>query len=122
MIKTNPAIYIVDDDESVRKGLRRLLKSAGYTAETFNSGRSFLDSVPTDTQGILILDVCMPNLDGFQLQAKLNSLRSRIQIIFITAHAQAGDHERAMDAGAKGFLLKPFSDESLLTLITSLML
>ena len=114
-----PKIYIVDDDDSIRRALSRLMKSTGYNAETFDSARLFLDSVPPDTRGILILDVRMPDIDGFQLQAKLNSLRSRLQIIFITAHAQAGDRERAMEAGAKGFLQKPFSDESLLDLIKS---
>jgi len=120
MIKTLPKVYIVDDDESVRRALGRLLKSAGYGAEAFRSAQSFLDSVPAETRGILILDVRMPDMDGFQLQEKLNSLGSRLQIIFITAHAQAGERERAMNAGAKGFLQKPFSDESLLDLVSTL--
>ena len=120
MIKTKPKIYIVDDDESVRRALSRLVKSAGYIAETFNSAQSFLDSVPPDTKGILILDIRMPDIDGFELQKRLNALRSKLQIIFITAHAQAGDRECAMEAGAKGFLQKPFSDKSLLDLIKSI--
>jgi two-component system response regulator FixJ len=74
-----------------------------------------------DKEGIVILDIRMPEVDGFQVQEKLNALHSNLQIIFITAYAQAGDRERAMEAGAKGFLLKPFSDESLLGLINSLM-
>ena len=120
MSDTNPKIYIVDDDESVRRALSRLMKSVGYNAETFNSAQTFFDSVPVDTQGILILDVRMPDMDGFQVQAKLNALHSKLKIIFITAHAQAGDRERAMATGAKGFLQKPFSDESLLGLIDSI--
>ncbi|OGX24296.1 MAG: hypothetical protein A2Y03_05755 [Omnitrophica WOR_2 bacterium GWF2_38_59] len=110
-------IYIVDDDESVRRALSRLMKSAGYESETFNSAQDFLDSVPAKTKGILILDVHMPEMDGLQLQENLNILGFRMQIIFITAHTQAGERERAMEAGAKGFLQKPFSDESLLNLI-----
>ncbi len=120
MIKTKPKIYIVDDDEPVRRALSRLMKSAGHIAETFHSAQSFLDSVPPDTQGILILDIRMPGIDGFQIQEKLNALCSKLQIIFITAHAEAGDRERAMEVGAKGFLQKPFSDESLLDLINSI--
>jgi FixJ family two-component response regulator len=118
--KTKVKIYIVDDDESVRRALSRLMKAFGYQAETFNSAQSFLDSVPVDTQGILILDVRMPDIGGFELQNKLGTLSSKLQIIFITAHAEAGDRERAMAAGAKGFLQKPFSDESLLGLIESI--
>jgi len=120
MIKTKPKIYIVDDDESVRIALSRLIKSSGYIAEIFNSAQSFLDSIPPDTRGILILDIRMPDIDGFQVQKKLNALYSKLQIIFITAHAQSGDRERAMEAGAKGFLQKPFSEESLLDLINSI--
>ena len=119
MMKTKPKIYIVDDDESVRRALSRLMKSTGYDAETFDSAQLFLDSVPPDTQGILILDIRMPDIDGFELQKRLGALRSKLQIIFITAQAQAGDRERAMESGAKGFLQKPFSDKSLLDLISS---
>jgi FixJ family two-component response regulator len=120
MNKTIPKVYIVDDDESVRRGLSRLLKSAGYETEVFSSAQSFLDSVTPDTKGILILDVRMPDIDGFELQKKMNDLRFKLQTIFITAYAQAGDRERTMEGGAKGFLLKPFSDESLLDLINSI--
>lgn len=120
MMETKPKIYLVDDDESVRRAFSRLMKSAGYAIETFNSAQSFLDSVPPDTQGILILDIRMPDIDGFQVQKKLNALHSNLQIIFITAHAQAGDRERAMEGGAEGFLQKPFDDRSLLDLISSI--
>jgi len=120
MMKTKPKIYVVDDDESVRRALSRLMKSAGFKVEAFNSAQSFLDSIPPNTQGVLILDIRMPDTDGFELQKKLNALRSRLQVIFITAHAQAGDRERALEAGAIGFLQKPFSDESLLDLINSI--
>lgn len=120
MVKTKAKVYIVDDDESVRRALSRLLKSAGYEIETFNSAQSFLDSVPPDTGGILILDIRMPGIDGFQLQEKLNSLCSGLRVIFITAYAQTGERERVMGSGAKGFLQKPFSDGPLLDLINSI--
>lgn len=115
-----PKIYIVDDDESVRRALSRLMKSAGYETETFDSARFFLDSVPPDTKGILILDIRMPDIEGFQLQERLKALHSSLKVIFITAHAEAGDRERAIEAGAKGFLQKPFNDKSLLDLINSI--
>jgi FixJ family two-component response regulator len=92
--------------------------SAGYSAETFSSGQSFLDSVPVNyTTGILILDLRMPGMDGFTLQQKINKLRSRLQIIIITADTQPGDREHAIKSGAIGFLQKPFQEESLFELL-----
>ena len=113
MTSIKPHLFVVDDDLSVRVALKRLLASSGYEVETFSSGQSFLDSVPTDTEGILILDLRMPGLDGFQVQDKLKELHSPMKIIFITAHAQAGDRERALRQGAVGFLMKPFNEDSL---------
>ena len=70
-----PRIYLVDDDESLRKAIKRLLLSAGYDVETFPSAQSILDSVPLhDTEGILLPDLRMPGMDGFELQGKLNEL------------------------------------------------
>jgi len=113
-----PRIYLVDDDESLRKAIKRLLRSAGYDVETFPSARSFLDSVPLhDTEGILLLDLRMPGMDGFELQEKLNELRCSLKIIIITGDARAGDRSRVLQSGALGFLQKPFQDESLLELI-----
>ncbi|MCK9554378.1 response regulator [bacterium] len=121
MVNTKLKIYVVDDDDSVRKALSRLMKSEGYEAETFNGARNFLDSVPQDTKGILVLDARMPGMDGFELQKILNDRHYNMRVIFISAYAEADDRERAMRAGAKGFLQKPFNDESLLDLIDSAM-
>ena len=118
MSKTPDNIYIVDDDDKYGQSLKRLLKSAGYFAESFLSAQSFLDSVPVDYEtGILILDLRMPGMDGFALQEKMNELRSPLRIIFITADAQPGDRDHAIKDGAIGFLQKPFHDESLFELI-----
>ena len=117
MSKENPHIYIIDDDEAVRKALRRLLVSAGYSVDTFYSGANFLDSVPLDSEGLILLDIFMPQMDGLTLQKRLNALRYRLGIIFISGFASAEDREQAMALGAKGFLQKPFSDESLLELL-----
>jgi len=114
-----PYIYIVDDDEIFRKSLKRLLQSNDYFAEDFSSAQSFLDSIPVyDAKGILFLDLRMPGMNGFQLQEKLNELRSELEIIFITADAQPGDRDHAIESGAVGFLQKPFQEESLLELIS----
>lgn len=120
IMENKPKIYIVDDDASVCKALGRLMKSAGFAAETFSSAQNFMESIQPGAQGILILDICMPDMDGFRLQKELNALPSDLKIIFITAHAQSGDRDKAMEAGAKGFLYKPFSDKELLALIDSL--
>jgi two-component system response regulator FixJ len=111
-------LYIVDDDSKYLKSLKRLLAAAGYSAETFSSAQSFLDSVPINyTTGILILDLRMPGMDGFILQQKIKKLRSQLQIIIITADAHPGDREHAIKSGAIGFLQKPFQEESLFELV-----
>ncbi len=109
--------YIVDDDDSVRKALRRLIVSDGLSVETFPSAQTFLDSVPDDAHGCLILDVRMPGMDGFKLQEILNERHSPLHIIFITAHAEINDRDYALEHGADGFLVKPFNDQPLLDLI-----
>ncbi|MHC4557647.1 MAG: response regulator transcription factor [Planctomycetota bacterium] len=118
--KTPHDIYIVDDDKAYGKSLVRLLKSVGYSAESFLSAQSFLDSVPVAYKtGVLILDLRMPGMDGFDLQKRMNELASRLKIIFITADAQPGDRDHAMNVGAVGFLQKPFGEQILFETIDS---
>lgn len=117
MYSSRYRIYCVDDDADVLESIELLMVSAGYKIETFVSAQMFLDSVPFDSRGCLILDVCMPGMDGFALQKKLTKFRSRLQIIFIAGQSKFGDRDYAMEAGALGFLQKPFDDESLLQLI-----
>jgi FixJ family two-component response regulator len=113
---------IVDDDDIYRKSLVRLLKSAGYSVQSFPSAKSFLDSVPVACKtGVLILDLRMPDMDGFALQKRLNELKSRFQIIFITADAQPGDREHALQSGAMEFLQKPFEEQVLFESINSVL-
>jgi len=105
---------IVDDDDIYRKSLVRLLKSAGYSVQSFPSAQSFIDSVHVAYEvGVLILDLRMPNMDGFDLQQRLNELKSKFQIIFITADARPGDREHALQSGAMAFLQKPFQEQIL---------
>jgi len=118
MDKTFNHIYFVDDDDAYRRSLVRLLKSAGYSADSFSSAQSFLDSVPTAHEtGVLILDSRMPGMNGFDLQERMNEVASRLQIIIVTGDAHPGDRDHAVNAGAIGFLQKPFEEESLLELI-----
>jgi two-component system response regulator FixJ len=118
MNATQKHIYLVDDDDVFRKSLVRLLASVGYSAEPFSSAQSFLDSVPVAHKtGVLIMDLRMPGMNGFELQKRMGELASRLQIITITGDAHPGDREHAINSGAIGFLQKPFEEDSLLELI-----
>ena len=118
MDKTPSHIYCVDDDDAYRKSLVRLLRSSGYSVASFGSAQGFLDAVPVGQEtGVLILDLRMPGMNGFDLMQRMNEPASRLAIVMITADAQPGDREQAIDAGAIGFLQKPFEEESLLELI-----
>lgn len=110
-------VYIVDDDPSVGKSLVEFLVLEGYKAEFFTSARSFLASVPPDTKGYLVTDIYMPDLDGFSLEKMMREFGYTMPIIFMSAHANASDREKALERGAAGFLLKPFRVEFLLNLL-----
>jgi FixJ family two-component response regulator len=114
-----PIISIVDDDGSVREAIESLMKSVGYIAEAFPSAGDFLTSGHLDDTGCLILDVQMPGMTGLELQDHLIASKSRIPIIFISAHCDAESRARALEAGAVGFLQKPFSEDALLNAINS---
>jgi FixJ family two-component response regulator len=102
-----PLISIVDDDGTVRAATESLVRSLGFKARTFESAESFLQSSsPRETQ-CLILDVQMPNMSGIELQDSLSELGFEIPIIFITAYPDEEVRQRAMEAGAVAFLLKP---------------
>ena len=112
-------VFIVDDDPSVRKALKRFVASAGYCVEAFASAQEFLSSVPAYAKGCLILDLRMPGLNGLGLQTRLAILRYKLPIIFITAFDNPKDRKQAMDAGAVAFLQKPFSDQAMLDALRS---
>ena len=108
-------VFVVDDDDSVRKSLLRLLKSMGYVAKAYASAREFLDQWQNDHgPGCLVLDVQLPGLNGLDLQERLCRSAVTIPIIFITGHGDIPMSVRAMKAGAVDFLAKPFQDEDLL--------
>jgi FixJ family two-component response regulator len=108
------AVYVVDDDPSVRKALERLLRSAGYNTMTFASAPEFLDFTCPDTPGCLILDIKMPRLSGLELQDRLSEKGISLPIIFITGHGTVPASVRAFKAGAMDFLQKPFKERELL--------
>jgi FixJ family two-component response regulator len=117
MPHTMPLISIVDDDLSVCRALRRLVQSAGYTAETFASARAFLDSSPSGRTACLVLDIHLDGMSGFELSERLAEDRTAIPIIFITAHDDALTRERVRRAGATAYLPKPFDEQALLAAI-----
>ena len=110
-------IAVVDDDESVCRALKRLVRSLGMDADTFASGRQFLDlleAMPSLALDCVVLDVQMPGLNGLQVQEQLTRSGYRFPVIFITAHDDPAVREQALAAGALAFVRKPFNDELLI--------
>lgn len=111
-------VLLVDDDESVRRGLTRLLKASGYQVQSFASAREFLDAKPqADAPACLVLDIRMPGLSGLDLQSELQAANAILPIIFITGHGDIPMSVKAMKAGAVDFLPKPVREETLLPAI-----
>jgi FixJ family two-component response regulator len=111
-----PIIFVVDDDVSVRESLEALIRLEGWEAETFASAEAFLSRSRAFVPSCLVLDVSLPDLDGLALQKRLAD-RSDMPIIFITGYGDVPMTVKAMKAGAVEFLMKPFSDEVLLSAI-----
>lgn len=107
-------VFVVDDDESVRKSLARLVKAAGYEAETFGSVRDFLARSPYEGPCCLVLDVRMPGLTGLDLQEALRAAGRRLAIVFITGHRDVPVTVKAMKGGAVDVLTKPVDKGTLL--------
>jgi FixJ family two-component response regulator len=107
-------ISIVDDDKSVREAAKTLVRSLGYKTATFASAEEFLESGRLRDTACLITDVQMPGMSGVDLQSHLMANGHCTPVIFVTAYPEENVRERAMVAGAFGFLSKPFSEESLI--------
>lgn len=107
-------VAIIDDDESYRLAVQRLLKSADFPVQSFDSAEAFLNSGQQFDTKCLIADIRMPGMSGLDLQLKLNSDHCPIPTIFITAHGDEKMRMQAMRAGAVKFLAKPFDSEALL--------
>jgi FixJ family two-component response regulator len=117
MPQESVTVYVVDDDESIRRALKRLLRSAGYHAITFDSAEEFMEATSCRGEGCLILDIRLPGMTGLDLQEKLASLGAKYPVIFMTAHDNPQWQERAKKAGAVAYLKKPFDEQSLLNAI-----
>ena len=107
-----PIIAIVDDDDSVRRSLLRVVQSAGYQGETFASAREFLEWLPRNQAACLVLDVNLAEMSGFDLQKRL-----AVPIVFITAHDDLPTTDRIGKSGAAGHLRKPFDASAVLDAI-----
>jgi FixJ family two-component response regulator len=118
-VSEQPLVCVVDDDALIRDSTVRLIRSFGFRVEAFASAEEFGNSGYFEETACLILDVRMPGMDGLELQYHLSEAGERIPIVFITAHADDEQERRAMEAGAVGFLYKPFSQESLLQAVRS---
>jgi FixJ family two-component response regulator len=117
LLQTKLRISVVDDDESVRKALGRLLSSLDYQAETFDSGRAFLDSLADRCPDFLVLDLHMPGLSGLDVLQQLTRTSVPVRVIVITAHDEPETQTQCLAAGALAYLRKPLDEQVLLSAI-----
>jgi len=117
MSNTTSVVFVVDDDPSVSRAIKRLAESVGLRVELFGSAGEFLRSKWPDAPSCLVLDIRLPGISGLDFQRELAEANINIPIIFITAHADVPMTVRAMKAGAVEFLTKPFRDQDLLDAI-----
>jgi FixJ family two-component response regulator len=115
---SNPIVFVVDDDISVRESVELLIRNEGWKVETFASAQEFLARPRTPVPSCLVLDVSLPGLNGLDLQKRIATERTEMPIIFITGHGDVPMTVRAMKAGAVEFLTKPFNDSVLLGAIS----
>lgn len=115
--KRRSLVYVIDDDESVRKALKRLLRSADLDVETFSSAEEFLSNSREDQNTCILIDIRMPGLTGFDLQKRLLSKGVPIPVIVISATDDRQTREHARELGAVGFFRKPVDDQALLDAI-----
>ena len=111
---TEKTVYVVDDDEAVRRFLRGLIGSIGLGVKTYASAQEFLDGYEVGSPGCLLLDIRMPDMSGLELQAELRRREIDIPVIILTGHGDVKVAVHAMKAGAVDFIEKPFNNEFLL--------
>lgn len=107
-------VYVVDDDEAVRRSTARLIRSHGWSVQTFESGAEFLAATPFDGCGCVLLDYFMPEMTGLDLQKRMVEEGVDMPLVFISGHADIPVGVTAMKAGAVDFLVKPVPEEELL--------
>jgi len=110
-------LAVVDDDADVRVALTRLVTSAGFTVETFGCGADFLKSVDDHEPACVVLDLHMPEISGFDIQAALAREHAQVPVVVITGHDTAENRTRALRLGASSYLCKPVDGDALLAAI-----
>lgn len=113
----NSIVYIVDDEESVRKGFALLLRSAGMRYKAFSSAQQFLAEVDPDQTGCVVLDITMPRMTGLELQRELTKRNVKLPVIAISAQDDAETSQQARRLGAQFFFRKPVDDQALIDAI-----
>jgi len=116
--KLNQVVFVIDDDESMRSAISRLLGAVDLAVQVFPSGQKFLASKLPDVPGCIVLDVRLPGPSGLDLQQQMSERGILYPVIFITGHGDIPMSVQAMKAGAVEFLTKPFRDQDLLDAIT----
>src|SRR3981189_3057150 len=114
MTEPAPIVFVVDDEPSVRRAIKRLVESEGLRVELFGSAPEFLQGRRPDAPSCLVLDIKLPGITGLDFQHQLSEAGIRIPIIFITGHGDIPMSVKAMKSGAVEFLTKPFRDQDLL--------
>lgn len=112
--KAAPTVYVVDDDDGMRRALGALLSTVDYQALFYSRPSEFLANFKPDDPGCLVLDIRMPEMSGLELQQQLNKMGSMLPVIFITGHGDVPMAVKAMKEGALEFIEKPFRDQDLL--------
>jgi FixJ family two-component response regulator len=118
MDRQAPVVFLVDDDESVRRSLQRLLGSHGYRTEEYAAASDFIDAVHDEGASCAVLDLHLPGVDGLALQRRLSDLPYLIPVVFVTGYGDVSVTVEAMKQGASDFLTKPFSEEDLLRAVS----
>ena len=114
---TKPIVYLVDDDKSIRDSMRLLLKASGIPLVSYAKAEEFLEALPENPLGCLLLDVRLPGPSGLELQSALQRRNAELPVIFLTGHADVASSVKAMKAGAVDFLEKPVEPEVLFAAI-----
>src|ERR1700690_4175914 len=107
-------VYVVDDDDGMRRALQTLLNTVGFKTSVFARPGEFLEKFQPDAPGCLVLDIRMPEMSGLEVQQHLNTIGSMLPVIFITGHGDVPMAVQAMKEGAFEFIQKPFRDQDLL--------
>ncbi|MFO1303236.1 MAG: response regulator [Burkholderiales bacterium] len=110
-------VFVVDEEQELRRALERLLRGEGYDVATFGSADAFLQAIDPATHGCCVLDVAMPELDGLALQERLGATGASLAIVFLTGHGDIPTSVQAMKAGAVDFLTKPVKRQDLVRAI-----